>query len=105
MSALRKELIKLLGKAGFDCVCDNPDKPREWFYRQGAYWARDYYEKRIEGLAEALETIEGAFDNGKVRRQLKEVFSGKCEDVCQPCAQKKAREALRAYRDGDEGEK
>lgn len=53
---------------------------------------------KVQCLVEALEKIEGAFDNGKERRHLKDVFSGKCEDVCQPCAQKRAREALTKWR-------
>lgn len=60
--------------------------------------------KRLSGvnkeMLDALELLYGAFDNGKERRHLRDVFSGKCEDVCQPCAQKKALEIIRKAKGG-----
>lgn len=84
-----------------ECEVMDDYSAHEATYKAGAHAMQslmDAQAAKVQCLVEALEKIEGAFDNGKERRHLKDVFSGKCEDVCQPCAQKRAREALTKWR-------
>jgi hypothetical protein len=63
----------------------------------GPYEINRYVPKELfDKVANALETLEAAFDNGKERRhKFKGPFSEGCEDICQQCALVEARQVLR----------